>query len=61
MDKFVALTVTAVLVLSVVAFRLLSLGSQTTAALGLHRFPTRWVPNRLKRWLFGDVEPKPTH
>lgn len=63
MDKsqLVAVVLTVLFVLGLVAFRLLWAGTQLSAGLGLHRIPGRWVPNKLKRWLFSETEPKPTH
>jgi hypothetical protein len=62
MDKpqLIAAILTALFVVGLVAFRLLWAGSQLSAGLGLNRLPNRWVPAKLRRWLFGEAEPKPT-
>ena len=63
MDKqqLINAVLTVLFVLGLVAFRLLWAGSQLTAALGLRRLPDRWVPVKLRRWLFGETHPRPTH
>jgi hypothetical protein len=62
MDKsqVIASLLTALIVVGLVAYRLLWAGSQLAAGLGLNRFPNRWVPKKLRRWVFGETEPKTT-
>lgn len=54
------LTALILIVVGLVAYRLLWAGSQLSAGLGLNRFPNRWVPKKLRRWVFGETEPKTT-
>jgi hypothetical protein len=63
MDKsqIFAAVITGLAVVGVVAYRLLWAGSQASAGLGLGRIPGRWVPAKLRRWMFGETAPKPTH
>jgi hypothetical protein len=50
-----AVTLTVLVVLGLVLYRVLWAGSQLAAAAGLGRFPR--FPARLQRWLFGEHEP----
>lgn len=53
-SQLIALVITVLFVLGLVAFRLLWAGSQLAAADGLRRFPK--FPKRLRRWLFGEPQ-----
>jgi hypothetical protein len=59
-SQLIASLLTALLVLGLVVYRLLWAGSQLSAGLGSNRFPNKWVPKKLKRWLLGETEPKAT-
>jgi hypothetical protein len=61
MDKpqLIAILVTALMVLGVVATRLFWVLSQVSAGIGLGRIPSKWIPAKLMRWLLGDAQAKP--
>lgn len=54
MDKpqMIAPAVTILFILGLIGYRLLWVGSQLAAAVGLGRFPR--FPKKLRRWLFGE-------
>jgi hypothetical protein len=54
--QLVAAILTALFVMALVALA----GSQVPAGLGLGQFPNRWIPAKLRRWLLGEAEPRPT-
>jgi hypothetical protein len=60
-SQLIAAILTALVVMGLVAFRLLWASSQASAGLGLGRLPNRWIPAKLRRWLLGETEPKPTN
>jgi hypothetical protein len=60
MTQLIAVLVTALIVLGLVATRLIWVLSQVSAGLGLGRIPSKWIPAKLMRWLLGDTKPKPT-